>query len=130
MTMRKRGVLMTSRQLLSTLLVCSAVAVTGLSANRADTPRTVFVTATDGKTAITDLTADDLAVKEGGKDVTIASLAPATDPLDLVLLVDDLGSGVYQGAVLDLMKAFSGKAKFSISQFLPQATKVIENTDD
>jgi hypothetical protein len=118
------------RHILSLALAATTAGFTGLSATPAETTRKVFIAASDGKAPITDLKAEDLTVKEGGKDVKIASLTPATEPMDIVLLVDDGGTGAYQAGVLQFLQAMMGKAKFSISQFTPQAVKLIENTDD
>jgi hypothetical protein len=119
------------RQVLSLALAATAAGFTVMSATPAETTRTVFISVVDGKgAAITDMTAEELTVKEGGKDVKITSLAPATQPMDIVLLVDDGGTGAYQAGVLQFLQAMMGKAKFSISQFAPQAVKLVENTDD
>ena len=119
------------RQVLSLALAATTAGLTGLSATPAETTRTVFISLVDSKgAAVTDLTAEELTVKEGGKDVKIAKLEPATEPMDIVMLVDDGGTGAYQAGVLQFLQAMMGKAKFSISQFSPQAVKLVENTDD
>jgi hypothetical protein len=51
--------------------------------------KTVFAVALDaGNKAVTDLTKEELGVREDGADRTLVALKPATDPLDVVLMVD------------------------------------------
>src|SRR5690348_6808729 len=63
--------------------------------------RTVFVSvvAKDG-TPVTDLTAADFEVKEGGRVQEIAAVKPATTPLRLHTIVSDGGTGAFQLGVL------------------------------
>ena len=56
----------------------------------AATERTVYVTVTDNKGApVSDLTAADLVVKEGGKEREITKAAPATAKMRLTLAVEE-----------------------------------------
>lgn len=116
------------------LILAAALAVaaaTGASAARADTPRTVYLSGIDAKgDPVTDLTAADLVVKEDGKDRAIAELKIATTPMDIVFMVDDSGSGVFQASALTVLQTFLEHAKISIMQFVPQAVKLTEFTDD
>jgi hypothetical protein len=101
------------------------------ASRRIVTPRVVYISATDSKGAlVTDLTAADLAVKEGGKDQAIVSLEAATAPMDVVILVNDNGTGVFQPGVFQFCQSLLGHAKFSISQFTPQAAQVLDSSDD
>src|SRR5438128_900305 len=97
---------MTLKRMLPCGLVVVAVGLTGrTAATTADTMRTVYISATDAKGApVTDLTAADLVVKDGGQDRIIASLKEATAPMDVAILVDDDGSGFYQAGVLQLLQ--------------------------
>jgi hypothetical protein len=124
-----------------TLVVSSLIAAVGLiSTTRtgaasgpapADTTRTVYFGATDSKGAsITDLTAADITVKEGGKDRAVATLAAATGPLDMYVLVDDRGTGAYQGAVGQFLQTMVGHGKFAIAVMNPQPIKVADFIDD
>src|ERR1700730_17550046 len=114
---------MTLRQIVPFILPAAIVGGTlPVAATRAETPRTVYLSAVDSKGApVTDLTAADLVGKEGGTDRTIATLQPATAPMDVAILVDDSGSGVYQAAVLQSLQALGGQAQFSIRRLSPQA---------
>lgn len=97
---------------------------------RADVTRTVYFSAVDSKGGhVTDLAAADLAVKEGGKDRVIEAVGPATAPMQLSILVDDGGTGGFQGAVSQLIQATFGKAAYTIRLLSPQAIKVLDFTE-
>jgi hypothetical protein len=106
-------------------------ATTGTAAPRADVVRRVYFSAVDAKGAqITDLTAADLSVKEGGKDRPIAGVQPATAPMQVSILVDDAGSGGFQASVAQFLQATFGHGHFAIRVLNPQAIKVAEFTRD
>jgi hypothetical protein len=97
----------------------------------ADVLRTVYFSASDAKgAAVTDLTAADLAVKEAGKDRAIAGVEPATAPVQVSILVDDGGTGAFQGAVADFIDTLLGHGQFSIRAFNPQPSKITDFTED
>ena len=77
--------------------------------------RRVYVLAQDGNgAAVTDLTPADVAVKEGGKAREILTVQPATDPLQIAILVDDNGTGLFRVAVARFIESLLGRAEFSI----------------
>ena len=120
------------RKLLLFSVMCTGLAVpmTG-HAKGAETQRTVYFSAFDAKgTAVTDLTAADLAVKENGKDRAIASVVAATEPILVSILVDDGGSGGFQAPVAQFLDAMAGHAQFAIRAFNPQPTRVADFTAD
>jgi hypothetical protein len=123
---------MTFRRIVLCTLAAAAVALTNrVEATTAETARTLYVSAADAKgTAITDLTAADLAVKEGGQDRTVASLKPAEGPIDIAILVDDNGSGFFLPGVLQLLQTVGDDAKYSIRRFSPQADKILDYKND
>ncbi len=117
------------------LFVLAAAVVVGLAghvkAKVAETPRTVYLSATDSKGApVTDLTTADLAVKEGGQDRTIASLKEATAPMEIAILDDDDGSGFFLAGILQFLQAIGDHAVYSISDFNPQFAKIMDYTND
>lgn len=93
--------------------------------------RTVYVTATNGKGApITDLTARDFTVKEGGKDREVASAAPATIPMRLLILVDDNGRGFFQVAASQFIQQVWGHAEIAITTVNGPPTQLVDYTSD
>ena len=93
--------------------------------------RKVYVSATDAKGApVTDLTAAEITVKEGGKERPVASLQPAVAPMQVAILVDDAGTGAFQGAVAQFLQKAFGRGQFSISLLSPQAVKIVDFTED
>ncbi len=97
----------------------------------ADTTRRVYISAVDSKGAqVTDLTAADIAVKENGKDRPVASLQPATAPMQVAILVDDSGLGAFQSSVAQFLQMNHGLGQFSITLLNPQAAPVVDFTAD
>lgn len=116
---------------LLTLSLLLLATTTGSARPRADVLRTVHFFAVDGKGVhVTDLSAADLTVKEGGKDRAIESVKPATMPMQLSILVDDGGTGGFQGALSQLIQATFGNAEYAIRVLSPQAIKVLDFTQD
>ncbi len=104
----------------------------GTATAPAEVTRKVYISATDSKSGapITDLTAADIAVKEGGKERTVAGLVPATAPVHVAILVEDNGTGAFQFAVSQFLQKVHGRGQFSISVLTPQALKLVDFTDD
>jgi hypothetical protein len=119
------------------LLVVSAIAVTGGATSAvtpapiADVIRQIYISATDGSGApVTDLTAADISIKEGGKDRPVDSLKPAIGPMHVAILVDDAGSGAFQAAVAQLLERTLARGQFSITLLNPQASLLVDFTND
>lgn len=89
------------------------------------TPRVVYISAIDAMGRfVTDLTADDLVVKENDKPREVTALTRATELCHIAVLVDDGGNGLLQGPVVDLLNTAEGRAAFSISMLNPQAVRL------
>jgi hypothetical protein len=98
---------------------------------RAETERAVSFSAVDSKGApVADLAATDLTLKENGKDLPIVSLKPAVGPLQIVVLIDDGGSGTMRPAVARFLTATRGQAQFAIVLLTPQPNKLTNFTSD
>jgi hypothetical protein len=122
--------------LVSVLLTASALTLASGAAATVDTvpaevTRKVYISATDSKGApVTDLTAADITVKEGGKERPVASLEPAAAPMQVAILVDDAGTGAFQNAVAQFIQKTFGRGQFSISLLSPQAAKIVDFSED
>lgn len=107
------------------------VSTAGTAPATAEVIRKIYISATDGKGApVTDLTAADITVKEGGKERPVVSLEPASAPLQIAILVDDLGTGAFQGAAAQFIEKILGRGQFSISLLNPQASRLVDFTED
>lgn len=91
--------------------------------------RRVYVAALDRTGApVADLTAAELEVKEGGKTREIATLRPATRPLQIAILVDDNGTGLFRVAIARFIESLLGRAEFSLVTVDGQPRKLTEFT--
>jgi hypothetical protein len=121
------------RQILVLSLAGAALTLTstGRVAAGAGLLRTVYFSAADASgAAVSDLTPADLAVKEGGKERAIGSVGPATEKMQVFLLVDDGGSGAFQGSVAQFIETTQGRAQVAISVLNPQPMRLTEFTDN
>ncbi len=118
-------------------LVASAVTLTSRATATADDARVaevtrqVYISAVDSTGApVTDLRATDIAVKEGGKDRLVASLQPAVAPMQVAILVEDGGLGAFQSGVAQFLQRAFGHGQFSITLLTPQASMIVDFTED
>jgi hypothetical protein len=97
----------------------------------ADVTRQIYISATDRSGApVTDLTAADISIKEGGKNRPVESLKPATGSMHVAVLVDDAGSGAFQAAIAQFIDRTLGRGQFSITLLNPQASQLVDFTND
>src|SRR6516225_7344803 len=109
------------------VLLCAATVVTSAQGQT----RKVYVTAFDANGApFTDLSLEDFIVKEGGKPHPIVSLGPATAKMQIAILIDDNGSGIFRVGVARFIEALLGRADFSISVVAGQTMKLVDYTSD
>jgi VWFA-related protein len=93
--------------------------------------RTVYVSATDKQgSAVTDLQATDVEIKEGGKVREIVSAAPATIPLRIALLVADQGTGAFQLGIGRFMQKLLGHAEFQLVSVVLQPETFVDFSHD
>jgi VWFA-related protein len=91
--------------------------------------RRVYVAAVDDKGGpVIDLTAADFTSKENGKARDIARVVPATGMMQIAILVDDNGTGLFRYGIAKFIDALMGKAEFSISTVSPQTIKLVDYT--
>jgi VWFA-related protein len=98
--------------------------------------RDIYVSVLDSKgTPVTGLAAGDFAVREDGVAREVLRAGPATDPLDIVVLVDDSQAATraipYLRDGLDRFVArLQGKAAIGIVTIGERPTSVVERTTD
>jgi len=108
-------------------LLCAATIV----ASAQGQTRKVYVTAFDANGApFSDLSLEDFIGKESGKPHPIVSLGPATAKMQIAILIDDNGSGIFRVGVARFIEALLGRADFSISVVAGQTMKLVDYTSD
>ena len=91
--------------------------------------RRVHVTVVDGNgVPVTDLVAADFTVKEGGKPREISKVGLATGPLQIAILVDDNGTGIFRYAIGKFIEPLLGRAEFGISTVTGQLLRIVDYT--
>lgn len=118
----------------SVVLVIASVSVSARGQSARDREiapdlRTVYVTVTDkGGAPVTDLTADDFVVKEGGKERDVVNAAVSNVPLRIAIIVDDNGTGIFRYGVAKFIERLQGLAEFSLSTITVQQMKLVDFT--
>ncbi|HEU4937307.1 MAG TPA: VWA domain-containing protein [Vicinamibacterales bacterium] len=93
--------------------------------------RTVFVSVVDKSgVPVTDLSADDFVIKEGGKDREIVGAGMTTMPLRIAIVVDDNGTGIFRYALAKFVERLQGRAEFALSTVQGQHLKLLDYTSN
>jgi VWFA-related protein len=93
--------------------------------------RTVFVSVVDkSEVPVTDLSADDFVIKEGGKDREIVGAGMTTMPLRIAIVVDDNGTGIFRYALAKFVERLQGRAEFALSTVQGQHLKLLDYTSN
>jgi VWFA-related protein len=112
-----------------TFAAAAALCVPVLAEQAATKVVYVSVLAEDGSPA-KDLTAADFVVKENGKTREIVKVEPAPWPIQIALLVDDNGSGIFRAGLGALAQALQGRAEFSVRTVTGQTIKLLDYSAD
>ena len=107
-------------------LSCAALAA---QAPAPSITRTVYITVAD-KTGVPvdDLTAEDFEIKEGGKNVEVTQAAVAKDPMQIALIVDDNGTGIFRSGLARFVQRMEGHAVMALSSVTGQTMKLVDYT--
>jgi VWFA-related protein len=98
--------------------------------------RSLYVSVVDGKgDAVTGLTVRDFTVREDGVTREVLRAEPATEPLDIVVLVDDSQAATaaipyIRDGLTKFVDRLQGKAKIGIVTIGERPTSVAESTTD
>jgi len=91
----------------------------------------VHVTAMDDRNVpVTDLGAADFVVKEDGKPREVLSVRPATAQLQVVVLVDDNGTGMFRNGLAGLAELLQERAELSLRAVTGQVQTIVDYTTD
>ena len=98
--------------------------------------RDVYVGVVDGKGApVTDLTAADFSVREDGVAREVLKAAPATEPMQIAVLVDDSQAAtdeiqMMRDGLTRFVDALRGKAEIALITFGERPTLLVDYTTD
>lgn len=93
--------------------------------------RTVYVSVTQKDGApVTDLTAADFDIKEGGKPVEVIAAEVTKTPIRLTIIVADGGTGAFQYPLATLVQRLQDAAEFSLVSVINQPDKLVDFTND
>jgi hypothetical protein len=91
--------------------------------------RTVYVSVLDKSgIPIDGLTAADFEIKEGGKVVDIDQAVVAKESLQIAIIVDDNGTGLFRSALMRFVQRMDGHAMMALSSVVGQTMKVVDYT--
>lgn len=111
------------------IAVLLSAALAAQQPNPAHATRTVYLTVSDRDgLPVEDLVPADLEIKEGGKLVEIVDLGMATEPLQIALIVDDNGTGLFRSGLARFIQRLEGRAVMSLSSVVGQTMKVVDYT--
>jgi hypothetical protein len=122
-----------TRPLLAVAFVLATTSVARVEVQNAPLPgrvNTVYLTVTEGDTGapVLDLTSEDFLVKEDGKDRDVVKVRLAREPLHLMLLVDDNGSGIFRSGLLQFIQQLQGHGLMGLSTVVGQTHKLVDYT--
>ena len=93
--------------------------------------RTVYVSAIDGRgQPVLDLGAGDFTVKEDGRTRQILTVEPATEIVQLAIVVDDNGTGMFRYGLAGLAELLQGRAEISLRAVTGQVLTLFDFTPD
>lgn len=96
-----------------------------------NTSRTVYVNAFDQNgMPVTDLVTEDFAVKEGGKARDVVISRPAKALMQIAVIVDDNGTGIFRAPLYRFIQRLQGRAEFAIISVVGQPMKLVDYTMD
>ena len=113
------------------VLVCLAVAGHGAFGAGQTTASTQLVYATAvnaGKAAIVDLDPADFVVKEDGKECPVIAVERANSTMQVAILVDDNGTGIFRFGLNGLGELLQGRAEIALSVVTNQVQKLFDYT--
>jgi VWFA-related protein len=119
------------------LIACAALAGVAAQSPPAGSPapttqgrtNTVFVTAMEENGApVVDLVADDFTIKEDGKNRDVLKVELARVPMQIALIVDDNGSGIFRSGLVNFVQLLQGRAEMSLSTVMGQTQRLVDYT--
>ena len=92
---------------------------------------TVFVTATaENGAPVVDLVAADFTIKEDGKPRDVLTAELANVPVQVAIIVDDNGTGIFRAGLVSFVRLMQGRAEMSLSTVVGQTQRLLDYTPD
>src|SRR4051812_7932778 len=79
---------------------------------------------------VDNLVADDLVVKENGKARDVVAVRPAKGIMQIALIIDDNGTGLFRAPLYRFVQHLQGRAEFAIVTVVGQPLKLTDYTMD
>ena len=93
--------------------------------------RTIYVSVTDRNGVPVDsLDPSDLEIKEGGKLAVVESAGIASEPLQIDIIVDDNGTGLFRAPLMRFVQRLDGRALIGLRSVMGQTMKLVELTPE
>jgi hypothetical protein len=80
--------------------------------------------------SVDDLTPADFVVKEGGKARDVVAYRPAKAKMQIALIVDDNGTGLFRAPLYRFVERLFGQAEFAVVSVVGQPLKLTDYTMD
>jgi hypothetical protein len=113
----------------ATIAAAAVVPASGERQAAAASPISVFVSVSERtRIPIDDLGPADFSIKEDGKDRPVLSAVRASWPLQMVVLVDDNGTGIFRYGLTGLAELLQGRAEISLAAVANQVHTIVDFT--
>ena len=123
---------MTRSFLALSLVTCATLAGVNAQSQPAIPPErtnTVFVTAMEANGApVVDLVASDFSIKENGKDRDVLRVELARGPMQIAIIVDDNGTGIFRSGLVSFVQLLQGRAEMSLHSVVGQTQRLVDYT--
>jgi VWFA-related protein len=114
---------------LSAAVCASAVCFAAQNAGPPQRTNSVYVSVTGEEGApVVDLTAEDFTIKEDGKNRDVLRVTAASEPLQMMILVDDNGTGLFRSGLVQFVQQLQGRGEIAVSTVYGQTQKLVDYT--
>ena len=79
---------------------------------------------------VVDLVASDFAIKEDGKDRDVLRVELARGPMQIAIIVDDNGTGIFRSGLVSFVQLLQGRAEMSLHSVVGQTQRLVDYTSN
>jgi hypothetical protein len=107
-----------------------AATVHGAAPDQGDSRgRSIYIVATDQQgNFVEDLAPEDFQIKEGGKVAEVRRVGLDDTPIQVAIIVDDSGTGLFRSSLVRFIQRLQGRAEFSLTSVVGQPLKLVDFT--